>query len=273
MMLRVRLRVPVLLLALLLPLDLLAGCGGGGGGADSADDPPRQLSYSLVQLYFEAVASYRVDSLASAAVLGLAAEGSPALAYLKYLGDFAASAVAAGQPVEGSVVKKVTPDHVFDGLTACGGSGRPDECVTWADFEGDDDGLLTDFTVNGTKLDDSLVDLTDQPPVSSSGVYSVEPDYAYRSPQSGSLFVLVTITASDTALAPKPGIYIEEDQILHGVRTRAPASIAAGTSSPVILAFPNAEEAELDGQVTFDLGIEGAGAESIGFGLAEPAPA
>jgi hypothetical protein len=269
MMLRVRLRVPVLLVALLLPLGLLAGCGG-GDGADTAK-APRQLSYRSVQQYFEAVASYRVDSLASAEVLGLAADGSPAMAYLKYLGDFAASAVAAGQPVEGSVLKTVTPDHVLDGLTACGGTGRPDECVTWADFEGDDDGQLTDFTVNGTKLDDSLIDLTDQPPIASSGLYSVEPDYAYRSPQSGSLFVLVTITASDAALAPKPGVYIEEDQILHGVATRAPASIAAGTSSSVILAFPHAEDAELDGQVTFELGIEGAGAESIGFGLTAPA--
>ena len=36
--------------------------------------------------------------------------------------------------------------------------------MTWADFEGTA-GQLTDFTVNGTRLDDSLLDLTDQPPV------------------------------------------------------------------------------------------------------------
>ena len=39
----------------------------------------------------------------------------------------------------------------------------------------------------------------------------------------------------------------------------------------MILAFPNAQDAKLDGQITFELGIQGAGAESIGFGLADPA--
>ena len=98
----------------------------------------------------------------------------------------------------------------------------------------------------------------------------MQPDYAYRSPQSGSLFVLVTITAAGAPLAPEPGTYVEGDQSLTGVETRAPATIAAGTGSPVILAFPDAEEAELDGQVTFDLGVQGAGVESIGFGLGDP---
>jgi len=253
-----------MVVALLLPLGLVSGCG----GKDSSDStsPSRQLSYSAVKDYFEAVASYRVDSLASAQVIP--ADGSLALAYVKYLGDFSASAVAAGQPVKGAVLEQVDPGDVFAGLTACGGTGKADECVTWADFEGDKNGKLTDFTVNGTKLDDSLLDLTGQPPIESAGLYSVQPDYAYRSPQSGSLFVLVRITAIDTALAPRPGIYIEEDKILNGVETRAPATIPAGTSSPVILAFPDAQDAKLDGQITFDLGIQGAGVESIGFGLA-----
>ena len=74
--------------------------------------------------------------------------------------------------------------------------------------------------------------------------------------------MVVTITAGDVPLSPRPGIYIEQDQILNGVATRAPATIDAGASSPVVLAFPDAQDAKLDGQVTFDLGIPGAGGRS-----------
>jgi hypothetical protein len=38
-----------------------------------------------------------------------------------------------------------------------------------------------------------------------------------------------------------------------------------------MLAFPKADKVRLDGQVTFELKIGGAGTDSIGFGLADPA--
>ena len=261
-------RLRVLVLALLLPLGLLAGCGG-----DDSDDPSSESSKAAVadlpsqadlKAYFTAVAAYDVDGLA-AAEKKVAADDSPAQAYAAYVGEFAASASAAGQPVEPTEVEEVD-----GGFKACGGTGAPDDCAVWSGFEGKD-GHLIGFTVNDIKLDDSLVDLTGQAPISAPGIYEVQPDHAYLSPQSGTLFVLVTITATDVALSPTPGIYIEQDQILNGVQTRAPATIDAGSSSPVILAFPDAKDAKLDGQVTFDLGIEGAGVESIGFGLTTPA--
>ncbi len=263
MMLRVRLRVPVLLLALLLPLGLVAGCGGDdskdSSKASSSDLPSR----ADLKAYFTAVAAYDVDGLAAAEKI--AADGSPAQGYAAYLGEFAASAIAAGQPVAPAEVEEVE-----GAFKACGGTGAPDDCAVWSDFEGKD-GRLTDFTVNDTKVDDSLVDLTGQPPVSSPGVYEVQPDYAYRASQSGTLFVLVTITAADVPLSPKPGIYIEQDQILNGVATRAPGTIDAGSSSPVVLAFPDAQDTQLDGQVTFDLKLGDQASESIGFGLTAPA--
>ena len=266
---RVRSRIPVLLLAVLLPLGLLAGCSdddpqesseGTGSGSGSA-----LPSESELRAYFTAVATYDVDGLAAAEEI--AADGSPAQGYAAYLGELAASAIAAGQPVEPAEVEEADGDY-----KACGGTGAPEECAVWSDLTGED-GRLTGFSVNGTKIADSLVDLTGQSPISSPGLYEVQPEHAYRSPQSGTLFVLVTITAEDTALAPKPGIYIEQDQILNGIETRAPASIDAGSSSPVLLAFPEAQDTALDGQVTFDLGISGAGSESIGFGLSDPADA
>ncbi len=264
MMRHVRLRVPVLLLlAVLLPIGLVAGCSGDDSKAPAKESAPDLPSQADLEAYFTAVAAYDVDGLAAAEQL--AADGSPAQGYAAYLGEFAASAIAAGQPVEPAEVEEVD-----GGYRACGGTGAPDECAVWSDFEGED-GRLADFTANGTEVGDSLVDLTGQTPISSPGIYEVQPEHAYRSPQSGTLFVLVTITAQDVSLSPVPGIYIEQDQILHGVPTRAPATIDAGSSSPVVLGFPDAQGAELDGQVTFDVAIPGASVQSIGFGLSDPA--
>ena len=83
--------------------------------------------------------------------------------------------------------------------------------------------------------------------------------------------MLCTVTASDVPLSPKPGTYIEEDQILDGVDAPSPETIEAGKSSRVILAFEHAQDVKLDGQITFDLELAGRGTESIGFGLADPA--
>jgi hypothetical protein len=266
MMRRVRLRVPVLVPALLLAVALLAGCSGDDAesSGDSSKTPSSDLpSQAALKAYFTAAAAYDVDGLAAAEEI--AAGGSPAQEYAAYLGEFAASALAAGQPVAPAEVEEVDGD-----FKACGGTGPPDECVVWSGFEGKD-GHLTGFTVNGTDVEDSLVDLTGQAPISSAGLSEVQPEHAYRSPQSGTLFVVVTITAGDVALSPRPGIYIEQDQILNGVATRAPATIDAGASSPVVLAFPDAQDVKLDGQVTFELVIPGGVVESIGFGLSDPA--
>ena len=258
MMSGVRLRRALAPAMAALVLALVPGCS-----SDDPKDVPGLPSDKDLATYFDAVASYDPDQLDAAQAI--AADGSPAQGYAAYLGKFSAAAIAAGQAVDAAEAEKVD-----DGFKACGGTGTADQCVIWADLEGKD-GKLTDFTVAGTKVDDSLVDLTAQPPIASEGLYTVQPDYAYRSPQSGSLFVLVTLTAGDVPLSPQLGIYIEQDQILDGIETRSPATIDAGASTPVILAFPDAQDAALDGQVTFDLGIGGQGTESIGFGLTAPA--
>lgn len=248
-------RVAALVAVLLLVV--AAGCS----SDDDGGEHPGLPSDAELATYFDAVASYDPDQLAEAQEL--AADGSPAQGYAAYLGDFSTSAIAAGQPVPGAEAQEVD-----DGFKACGGTGAADECVTWADFDGED-GKLTDFTVAGVPVDESLVDLTDQAPIESPGLYTVQPEYAYRSPQSDTLFVLVTITAGDAPLSPEPGIYIEQDQTLNGVETRAPRTIDPGSSTPVILAFPKAEDAALDGSVTFGLRV-GDTPESIGFELTQP---
>ncbi|HCB04317.1 MAG TPA: hypothetical protein PLZ93_06885 [Nocardioides sp.] len=250
--------------AAVLVLALVPGCtsddgdGGAGSGGQGGDLP----TDAKLTTYFDAVGSYDPEQLADAQEI--AADGSPAQGYAAYLAGYSAAAIAAGQAIDDAEVKQVD-----DGFEACGGTGNADECVTWADLEGAD-GELTDFTVSGTSLDDALVDLTGQAPIEASGLYTVQPEYAYRSPQSGTLYVVVTITAGDVPLAPRPGLYIDQDTTITGEQTRSPASIEPGASSPVVLAFPEAQDAGLAGSVTFGMKV-GDSRESIGFDLVDPA--
>jgi hypothetical protein len=260
MMLGVRLRIPVLLPALLLSLGLVAGC--------SEDEPepatgPGLPSQAALKSYFEAIVSSDTDKVAKVQA-DVAADGSLAQGYAAYVGEFGVAAAAVGQTGQ-----PVDVEAVDGGFKACIGDSS-DQCATWTELEGKD-GKLTDFDINGIELSDLLVDLTAQPPIESAGLYRVQPDYAYRQPKSGKLFVLCTVTASDVPLSPKPGTYIEEDQILDGVEAPSPETIDAGTSSPIILAFPDAQDVKLDGQITFDLKLGDQATESIGFGLTAPA--
>jgi hypothetical protein len=85
------------------------------------------------------------------------------------------------------------------------------------------------------------------------------------------LDVVITVSAAGAALTARSGTYIEGDKILEGRQAAGPGLIRPGRSSPVLLAFPKAQKAKLDGQITVELKIGGAGTDSIGFGLADPA--
>jgi len=251
----VRPRVLVLIPSLLLVLGPVAGCGGN-------DEPepatgPGLPSQADLESYFEAITSSDPDQIGKAAS-AVAAEGSLAQGYATYVGEVAVAAAAGGTPIEPADV-----DEVDGGFKACAGE---DQCVTWTDLEGKG-GKLVSFTVNDTKLQDLLVDLTGQPPIESAGLYEVQPEWAYRLPLSGTLNVVVTITAADVPLSAKAGIYIESDKILHGSPPAGPGVVEPGASSPVVLPFPKAQDAKLDGQVTFNLRMDDQGSEPIGFGL------
>jgi len=252
--------VLVLFPSLLLVLGLLGGCGG-----NDKHDPatgPGLPSQSDLKSYFEAITSSDPEQISRAAS-EVAADGSLAQGYATYVGEVSVAAAAGKAPIQPADVEEVD-----GGFKACASS---DQCVTWTDLEGKD-GKLASFTVNGTKLDDLLVDLTGQPPIGSAGLYEVQPEWAYRLPLSGTLNVVVTITASDVPLSAGPGIYIESDTILKGTDPAGPTVIKPGASSPVVLPFPKAQDVKLDGQVTFDLRLGGGqGSEPIGFGLTPPA--
>jgi hypothetical protein len=257
----VRLRVPVLLLALLLPLGLVAGCGGDDKPTPASG--PGLPSQADLKSYFEAIVSTDADELAKVQA-DVTAAGSLAQTYAAYDAEFAVAAAAVGQTGQPADVEEVD-----GGFRACVGDSS-DQCATWTDLQGKD-GKLTDFDINGIELGDLLVDLTDQPPIKSAGLYRVQPDYAYRQPKSGRLFVLCTVTASDVPLSPQPGIYIEGEQTYDGIEAPSPETVEAGTSSPIVLAFADAKDTKLNGQVTFDLKLGDQQTESIGFGLADPA--
>jgi hypothetical protein len=254
----VRSRVPVLVLALSgVVLATTSACGG--------DDPepatgPGLPSQAALKSYFEAITSGDADD-AAAARADVAAPGSPAEGYAAYIEETDRATAADGQESDA-----VEVDEVDNGFKACIAEGK---CVTWSDLKGED-GRLATFSVSGVTLEESLVDLTAQSPVSSPGLYDVQPEWAYRLPN-GILNVVVIVTASDVPLAPRPGTYIESDQILKGAKDVYPATIDAGTSSPVVLSFPGADKTKLDGQVTFELKLGDQGTEPIGFGLADPA--
>jgi hypothetical protein len=254
---RVR-RVSVLLPGLLLVLGLLGGCGGDDKPAPATGPglPPQ----AELKKYFEGITSGDPEVIAAAS--GIAADGSLAQGYVSYVGAAATAAAATGQPVDAADVEEVD-----GGFKACASA---DQCVTWSDLAGKD-GKLADFAVNDARLDTELVDLTGQPPIESAGLYEVQPEWAYRRPISGALNVVVGITASALPLTSGPGIYVENDQVLKGAKPDKPVTVGAGKSQPVLLVFPGASDAKLDGQVTFDLRLNGKGSEPIGFGLTAPA--
>jgi len=253
----VRLRVPVLVpVGSLVLCCALAACSG--------DDPkpatgPGLPSQAVLKSYFEAVASGDAEEM-DRARSDVAAPGSPA-------DGFAAYVVKADQAAatDGTKDDPLDVEEVDGGFRACIAEGQ---CVTWTNLQGAD-GRLATFNVGDDPLDGSLVDLTAQAPIESAGLYEVQPDWAYRLP-SGALNVVVTVTASDIPLSPKPGTYIEGDVVLKGAKDVYPASIDAGTSSPVVLSFDDADDVKLDGQITFNLSLGGESTESIGFGLADP---
>jgi hypothetical protein len=238
---------------------LASGCGG--------DDPkpvtgPGLPSQAALKSYFEAITGGDVDEM-TRVQSEVTADGSLAQGYAAYDAEFTTAATSSGQPPD-----PVDVEEVDGGFKACIGDSA-DQCATWTDLKGQD-GKLADFSINGRPLADLLVDLTAQAPVRSEGLYEVQPEWAYRQPTSGRLFVVCRVTAFDAAISTKLGTYIEGDTILEGVEAPTPGIIKAGASSPIALGFEGAGKVALDGQVTFDLKLGGGTTESIGFGLADP---
>jgi len=241
--------------------------------ACSSDDEPSSSSGSAASSslpseeelaqYFGAVASYDVEQLRAAEPI--AADGSAAEDYLHYQEAYASAAAAGGNPLPAAEAEPVD-----GGFAACLDAGEGEECATWADLEGEA-GRLSGFSVNGLPIADNLLPLGNQPPISESGLFTAQPVFAYRSAPLQVLFVLVDVTAEDVPLEVRSrgAIYVEATTQLRGADSRGPTTIEAGETETVILAFPRAQDAQLDGEVTFEIRV-GQEPLPVGFGLTAP---
>lgn len=253
--------------ALGLVLALAPACSDDDPAPREADSSPSASGSALpsdddLQAYFGAVASY--DRAALEAAEPVAADGSPALDYLHYQEAYAASSEAGGHPLPSAEATATD-----DGFEACLDAGAGRECATWSDLEGAG-GRLVDFSVNGSVVGDVLRSLAGQPPISPDGLFTWQPTWSYRSASQQVLFVLADLTAgaSPVTLRPESAIYVEQTVQLTGADdVRGPRTVDAGQTLPVILAFPDAGDAALDGAVTVTVEVEGR-PQSIGFELA-----
>jgi hypothetical protein len=236
---------------------LLGGCGSDGGSdgsSDAASDPTPELSDAALEAYFEAVASYDPDLLADARES--AEPDSNADHYAGYLQAFATAAADGGSPIDPSEVEQVE-----GGFRACGGTGEPPQCVTWADIE-TADGALVDFTVDGQSLDDILV-AGDGSVTDGEDVATVEFLYSYKSPQSGTQFVAALVEAGDAAvqIGGDTADYQDPDGSDYpSAGAWGPSSVAAGESATVVLPFENAP---VGGTASLPLSVDGGAAPVV----------
>ncbi len=141
----------------------VAGCSSSGDGDQVGDSSPTSVdetatatsvdpaAVDVAEQYLQALTADDGPDLD--AMTELSAPDSVAERYAVHTGALADLQAAAGEPASGDEVR-VEGDTVIATLV-CPGGATVD--TTWADFTLDDDGLLVDFTINGTALDDRLV--------------------------------------------------------------------------------------------------------------------
>ena len=141
---------------------IAGGCGGSDddGGDDAGDRTSSTVAVAttvdpaavgVAEQYLEALTAD--DGPDVETMTELSAPDSVAERYAVHTAALAELQAAAGEPASGGEVR-VEGDTVIATLV---GSGGATVDTTWADFTLDDDGLLVDFTINGTALDDRLV--------------------------------------------------------------------------------------------------------------------
>lgn len=196
-----------------------------------------------LQAYFAAVASYDPDRLEEA--LASTEPGSIAASYAGYLQALAQAYVDSGRPVPGADIEPAEGG----GFSACGGTGRADDCVVWSDFEGRD-GKLVDFTIDDQDLAPRIsTGAATSVPAGSLG--DVEIAYAYQSVQSGDLFVVVEVTGEqDVTIRSGRATYGLDGSRVTASRYVGPTGTAAAGTATVVIVFP---QVALGGVVTLEL--------------------
>jgi hypothetical protein len=206
----------------------------------STDDLPSEAE---LEDYFAAVASYDPDRLERA--LASTEPGSVAASYAGYLQALAQAYVDSGRPVPGATIEPADGG----GFTACGGTGRADDCVVWSDFEGRD-GKLVDFTIDDQDLATRIrTGAATSVPAGSLG--DVEIAHAYQSVQSNDLFVVVEVTGEqDVTIRSGRATYAVAGSGVAASRYVGPTGTAATGTATIVIVFP---QVALGGVVTLEL--------------------
>lgn len=173
---------------------VLSGCGGSDATPADGDTSAKtvkgdaELANDDIEAVFDAIAKSDVDAMTEAEKF--VAPGSVAAAYLQEQRDATNADIDGGTFVEGSA-----PTKVKGGYKSCADSEDEESCVVWAGFESVD-GKLASLTINDIDISDR-VSVGDGSEIKAGDLGTVEFLSAYKSVQSGNVFVNVRITSND----------------------------------------------------------------------------
>lgn len=175
---------------------VLTGCGGetsdskpadGDASAKKVENDEPKLANDDIEKFFKAISSADPDRIEG--VKSLAAPDSVAAAYAQQQQDVINAGIDGGVPQDESTLKKV--DKGYENCP----SGQPDSCIVWDDFEAAR-GKLAKFTVDDIDITDRI-SIGDGSTKKAGDLATLEFRSAYKSVQSGHVFVSVLVTSSN----------------------------------------------------------------------------
>jgi hypothetical protein len=167
-----------------------------------------------VAAFFEAMASK--DPFTMEQVKKFVERGSLAEAYLGYYMAVSNAAIDGGQPNPADNVTETD-----EGYEVCASGSRGKSCSVWGDVEGRD-GKIVNFTVDGQELGPRISSGNGKS-AAAGGLAEVTFLHAYKSIQSGNLFVCSEVQSNDKAI----------DLTLYGATYRDPTGRQAKSSDAI----------------------------------------
>lgn len=244
----------------------LAACGNGGSGTEtvatvasiptatqssSSTTPPPTAAKpasadpKILQEFAEAVGSYS-DPDAVRAALILTTPGSPAYVYVSHLANTSEAALDGGAPLPDQTTEKIDDSE----FKACDDPTDKKTCITFGGFKVDASGKLVDLTVSQKLISDRLTAGSGEQVTSAGNKFTFLT--AYKSIQSGALFVSVKVEAGAKPISPNTfsATYRSPDGKQREATTAyGPVDIDAKSNAMVTMVFQGVQPG---GKVTLD---------------------